>query len=197
MSKNEDEFFQKLLLRSGVEVSDISAEFDSFWRKLKNVFLTNENELWFEKRYNEHLKGQAGFYSEYRQAGDFHRDGWPFWELFSFERLPSERGDSAIDIFNKMSVNECYVLHDPDYIDIPQLFYMKGAYDVSYISTLEEFNFIKTDIRKDVAIPFWTIYSLCERYGQEFYVFDREMNWILALTHEKDIFLYVPHKENS
>jgi len=70
--------------------------------------------------------------------------------------------------------------------------FCKGAYDVSYIDTLEEFNFIKTDVRKDVPIPFWTVYSLYERYGNEFYAFDKKFTWILALTHEKEIYLYAP-----
>ncbi|MCM1438618.1 MAG: hypothetical protein NC131_05335 [Roseburia sp.] len=167
---------KNLIVKSGTELSRID-NFDRYYGLLERYFAINCGE-WLNKRYKNY--------------GDRASRNL-FWEVFAFNELDSERGDSAIKAFNNIKPEKCIVLQIPDFaepVGAKNCFMLEGLYDTTNLSDYSEFKFIKDLIRQKVAIPFWTIDYLSQHIGKELYVFDDSFKWMLNLTHENEIYFH-------
>ncbi len=167
---------KNLILQSGTELSCID-RFDYYSSLLENYFSTKCG-AWLNNR-NKNFVGK--------------KCQPLYWELFSFNKLISEKGSAAINAFNNSNIEKCIILQIPGYAEsteVKNCFVLEGLYDVSNLSEYEEFNYIKELIKQKVSIPFVAIDYLSQHIGKELYVFNDEFKWLLCLTHENEIYFH-------
>lgn len=160
--------------KSGVVVAFVENEYYNFWKKIKKKF----------QPYLPWLKEQ--------NTGVPNDDLWYYWELFSFEKINCLKNEEAIQAFEEMKIHKCYIVQSPVWKNDGSArgfaCCLQGEYDTSFINNDEEFYELKEDIKMKTPIPYWVIDCIGERVGRELYVFGEDLQWLLGLTHEKEIF---------
>lgn len=178
----QNELFKNIFNKSGVVVTEYSQNFVTLLEKLHTIFLKNGK-----------LKDDIIKKLDLENVHYFLQNKHLYWELFRFHNVKALEDEQAIQAFIKKKISECFLVQLPSYNlqDNPSpAYHIVGEYDFNFINSMDDFLILQEEIKKQSPIPFFVFDNIREEIGDELYIFDNSLSWVLMLTHPKDIFFY-------